>query len=75
MLSLKKGYKIRVKVHGKGGVFFPQQTSMASTFEINCRDRARDSEKDTESKIEPMVTSIIHELGIFITISLFSDWK
>ncbi len=39
MLSLKKGYKIRVKVHGKGGVFFPQQTSMASTFEINCRDR------------------------------------
>ena len=23
----------------RGGVFFPQQTSMASNFEINCRDR------------------------------------
>ncbi len=26
-------------ISAQGGVFFPLQTSMASTFEINCRDR------------------------------------
>ncbi len=35
MFFHEKGFKIRAKVPGKG-VTFHQQTSMASSFEINC---------------------------------------
>ena len=38
MLSRKNGYKIRAKVHGKGGYFLHQQTSIRSTFGLDCRE-------------------------------------